>query len=121
MPTVVHYGNGARAKFDCPGSNTKTVYVGGVLATPTATDFQSVTLSPAPAPGVPVQINYGESLEELTSVTYNVDGKVTSYVTNGVPHTVTYPNATTIVDVGGGVTTTVALDGAGRVIGAVVS
>lgn len=58
MPTMLTYGNGVQTRFEVPGSLNKNVFVGGVAVTPVSTDFQSVTLSPAPALGVPVQVNY---------------------------------------------------------------
>lgn len=57
--------------------------------------------------------------QDVTSVTYDGLDRVTGYLLNGVIHTVTYPSATTQVDVGGGRTRTVTLDGSGRIVSAV--
>jgi len=51
----------------------------------------------------------------ITGITYNGSDQVTGYLRNGEAHTVSYPNATTIVDEGGGRTITITLDGVGRI------
>lgn len=57
---------------------------------------------------------------EVTDIVYGssglADGKVVSYVSDGVSHAISYPDSTHIVDEGGGVTMTVELDGSGRPI-----
>jgi hypothetical protein len=55
---VVRYGNGVQKKFEVPRSINKVVYVGGVLTTPASSDSQSITLTNAPALGVPIEIEY---------------------------------------------------------------
>lgn len=58
--------------------------------------------------------------DDVTDIEYGTTGlsndKVVSYVKAGVSHTVSYPDSAHIVDVGGGVTMTVTLDGSGRPI-----
>jgi hypothetical protein len=59
---------------------------------------------------------------DITDITY--DGTttiVTGYTLNGEVHVVTYPDANTIVDTGGGSTKTTILDGLGRPISCNVS
>lgn len=55
---VVRYGNGVQKTFEVPRSINKVVYVAGVLTTPASSDSQSITLTSAPALGVPVEIEY---------------------------------------------------------------
>lgn len=58
MPTIIRYGNGVQTRFEVPGSLGKTVYVNGVATVPASTDFQSVTMTVAPANKAAVQIDY---------------------------------------------------------------
>lgn len=62
---------------------------------------------------------------DISGVTYGSsglsDGKVTAYSVDGVSHVVTYPNSTTVVDVGGGKTRTATLDGDGNITGIVTT
>lgn len=66
---VTLYGNGVQTRFEVPGSTQKKVYVGGVLTVPTASDFESVTITPAPGPGVPVAIDYSTPRAAVSSDT----------------------------------------------------
>lgn len=58
---------------------------------------------------------------DITSIERDVSGRVTGYVRNGVAHVVSYPDSTHIVDVGGGVTVTVTLDGNGDIISSITT
>lgn len=52
----------------------------------------------------------------VTNIQYDANSRVTSYERGGVPYTVAYPNANTIILTGGGNTRTVTLDANGRVV-----
>ena len=112
----VYLGNGVQTRFEVPGSTSKVVYVGGVLTVPASSDFQSVTISPAPGVGVPVSIEHQSVPLAVTAVVYDGSNRVISYTVRGVPHVVSYPDATRIIDTGGSAVVTAILDGSGRII-----
>lgn len=58
--------------------------------------------------------------DEIPSVTYNGAGKVSGFTSDGVAHTITYPDANTITITNSlGASRTVAVNNAGRVVAAV--
>lgn len=63
----------------------------------------------------------GQSVTSITYETSAADARCTGYTLGGVAHTVSYPDATHIVDAGGGQTVTYTLDAQGRFISKVVS
>jgi hypothetical protein len=83
MDSITRYGNGKQKTFEVPGSLLKVVYVGGVLTTPASSDFQSLTLTDAPAPGVPIEIEFGDlsvPTVEVRAVPEVMTGKITRLV-----------------------------------------
>lgn len=71
------------------------------------------------------EVSLGVSHDTVSNITYGTsglaDGKVTGYEVGGVAHVVSYPNATTVTDVGGGATCTATLDEDGRITGIVTT
>lgn len=58
--------------------------------------------------------------DEIPSVTYNGSGKISGFVSDGVAHTVTYPDANTIAITNSlGASRTVAVNSDGRMVAAV--
>lgn len=60
---------------------------------------------------------------KTASITVDYDGlgRPIAYVRDGIPHTISYPDSTHIVDVGGGYTTTTTLNQAGLIVSSVTT
>ena len=113
-------GSGGSIRFGCSspvGSDRpidRRIYAAETISVPGGSTFFAEAIgADATATGAPVS---GGGVVDVTDITYDGSSRVAGYTKQGVVHTVTYPDAMTILDSSSSGLVTVSLDGSGRVV-----